>query len=74
MKRIHHFGLPDHGTLTRAQLVGRFFAVKETYPSGVSDWVGFGHFGCCTLLAIEQVKDANFEDRPGLDPYGVPQC
>jgi hypothetical protein len=73
-ERIHHFGLPGHGTLTRARLVGRFFAGrKETYPSGESAWGGFGHFGCCTLLAIEQIKDASFEDRPGLDPYGVPQ-
>lgn len=72
-ERIHHFGLPDHGTLTHARLVGRYFAGrKETYPNGNSSWGGFGHFGCCTLLAIEQIKDATFEKRPDLDPYGVP--
>lgn len=72
-ERIHHFVLPGHGTLTRTRLVGRFFAGrKETYPNGTSSWVGFGHFGCCTLLAIEQIKEANFDDRVGLDPGGVP--
>jgi hypothetical protein len=71
--RIHHFQVGDHGTLTRARLVGRYFAGrKEEYPNGSSSWAGFGHFGCCTILAIEQIKDANFEERAGLDPGGVP--
>jgi hypothetical protein len=71
--RIHRPGPRGHGPLTHARLVGRFFAGrKETYPNGESAWSGFGHFGCCTLLAIEQIKDANFEERAGLDPSMVP--
>jgi hypothetical protein len=71
-QRLHRPG--PHGPLTRATLIGRFFAGrKETYPNGESAWGGFGHFGCCTLLAIQQVKDADFKDRPGLDPYSLPE-
>ena len=70
-QHIHTPG--PHGPLTRAKLVGRYFAGrKNTYPHGESDWGGFGHFGCCTLLAIEQIKDVNLEEPPGLDPGGVP--
>lgn len=73
-QRIHLKGSRDNGPLTRATLVGRFFAgKKETYPRGGSAWTGFGHFGCCTLLAIQQVKDVNLEERPGLDPYSLPE-
>lgn len=45
----------------RAQLIGRFFAgVKQRTPNG-DVWGGYGHFGCCSLLVIEQVLavDAN---------------
>lgn len=71
--RIHQKGPGGHGPPTRARLVGRFFAGrKETYPSGESAWGGYGHFGCCTLLAIEQIKETRFEKRSDLDLYGVP--
>jgi len=72
-KRIHTQGPRGHGPITRATLVGTFFAGrKETYPSGDSAWSGFGHFGCCTLLAIEQVKAVDLRERPGLDPFVQP--
>jgi hypothetical protein len=73
-ERIHLKGPRDHGPVTHAKLVGRFFSGrKEIYPNGESSWGGFGHFGCCTLLAIQQVKDANFEEHPGLDSWSVPE-
>lgn len=72
-KRIHHPGPGGHGPPTRAQLIGRFFAGrKETYPSGESAWSGFGHFGCCTLLAVQQATQFDSGERAGLDPYGIP--
>jgi hypothetical protein len=72
-ERIHLQGPRGHGPITRATLVGTFFAGrKEIYPSGKSVWSGFGHFGCCTLLAIEQVKEADVKERGGLDPFLLP--
>jgi len=39
----------------RAHLIGRFFAgVKQHTPKG-EFWGGYGHFGCCSLLVIQQV-------------------
>jgi hypothetical protein len=73
-ERIHIPGLRGHAPLTRATLVGTYFAGrKETYPSGASAWSGFGHFGCCTLLAIQQVEEATLTDGAGLDPYSSPE-
>ena len=72
-KRIHHHGPLGHGPPTHAQLIGRFVAGrKENYPNGESVWSGFGHFGCCTLFAVQQVKQSDSEERAGLDHYGVP--
>jgi hypothetical protein len=39
----------------RARLIGRFFAgIKQQTPKG-EVWGGYGHFGCCSLLVIQQV-------------------
>jgi hypothetical protein len=39
----------------RAHLIGRFFAgIKQNTPKG-EFWGGYGHFGCCSLLMIQQV-------------------
>jgi hypothetical protein len=39
----------------RAHLIGRFFAgVKQNTPKG-EFWGGYGHFGCCSLLVIQQI-------------------
>lgn len=43
---------PD--TITRATVVGRFFAGEKQERFG-GRWGGYGHMGCCTLLAIQQV-------------------
>jgi hypothetical protein len=60
----------DFGSIVRATLVGRFFAgTKQTYPNGTTAWAGYGHMGCCSLLAIQQVNSVTPQDRDDLD-YG----
>jgi hypothetical protein len=40
----------------RATVQGRFFAgEKQRLPDGREVWAGYGHFGCCSLLVIQQV-------------------
>lgn len=59
---------PD--SVVHATIIGRFFAGKQTeYPNGRS-WGGYGHMGCCSLLAIEQVVSVDPQDREDLD-YGA---
>lgn len=58
---------PD--SVARATIVGRFFSgEKVTYPKGVS-WGGYGHMGCCSLLAIQQVVSVEPHSSTELD-YG----
>ncbi len=52
-----------HGALVHATLVGRFFAGRRLEG-------GYGHFGCCSLLAIQEVKSLDPQDRADLD-YGA---
>lgn len=53
-----------------ATLVGRFFA---GYPDSESLMPGYGHLGCCRLLAIEQVQ--RFEaKRTEVPPHGDFAC
>jgi len=55
------------GSITRATLVGRFFSGKQVkYPRGTF-WGGYGHMGCCSLLAIQQVVAVDTQERPDLD-------
>jgi len=56
--------------VVHATVVGRFFSGEQTqYPSGVFRG-GYGHMGCCTLLAIQQVISVDPQDRDDLD-YGA---
>ena len=58
---------PD--SIVRATLVGRFFSgEKETYEDRVR-WGGYGHMGCCSLLAIQQVASVEPQSSTELD-YG----
>lgn len=60
----------SHGAVIRATLVGRFFSGEQTrYPAG-EFWGGYGHMGCCSLLAIQQVKAVDTDARLDLD-YGA---
>lgn len=59
-----------HGSLVHATLVGRFFSGRQMrYPNG-GYWGGYGHMGCCSLLAIQKVKSVEPQDREDLD-YGA---
>jgi hypothetical protein len=54
-------------SIAHATIVGRFFAgEKMEHPKGAR-WGGYGHMGCCTLLAIQQVTSVDAQDRDDLD-------
>lgn len=55
-----------HGTI-----VGRFFAGEKLKYAAKAGWGGYGHLGCCSLLAIQQVLSVDPQDRDDLD-YGAP--
>jgi hypothetical protein len=57
------------GVVVHATLVGRFFAGRLIHYPKASEWGGYGHMGCCTLLAIQEVKNTDVENRTDLD-YG----
>jgi len=60
----------NFGSIARATLIGRFFAgTKQQFGKGPVFWSGFGHMGCCSLLAIQQVQAVAPQDRDDLD-YG----
>jgi hypothetical protein len=60
-------------TVIRASLVGRFFAGKEKHPpSGNVRWSGYGHMGCCSLLAIQEVLSVAPHNREDLDYRSSP--
>lgn len=59
---------PD--SVVRATIVGRFFSGEQVkYPAGTF-WGGYGHMGCCSLLAIQQVISVDTQARGDLD-YGA---
>ena len=55
--------------IVRATLVGRFFAGRETKIGIRSVRGGYGHMGCCSLFAVQQVVDVRPQLRAGFD-YG----
>ena len=60
-----------YGSEVHADLVGRFFSgKKEQFGKGEPFWGGYGHMGCCSLLAIQEVKQVSPQDRDDLD-YGA---
>jgi hypothetical protein len=59
------------GSIVHATLIGRFFAGrKEQFGKGEPFWGGYGHMGCCSLLAIQEIKSVSPQDRDDLD-YGA---
>jgi len=61
----------QHGSIVHAAIVGHFFAGQEAqFQNGQKSFRGFGHMGCCSLLAIEEIRSVDPQDRPGLD-YGA---
>src|SRR5690242_6975804 len=60
----------NHGSIVHATLRGRFFSGKITYKRETTTWEGYGHLGCCSLLAIQQIVSVSPQDRDDLD-YGA---
>lgn len=58
------------GAVVHATLVGTYFAGKRIKYLKEEPWGGYGHMGCCTLLAIQQVVSSDTENRIDLD-YGA---
>jgi hypothetical protein len=55
--------------VVHAIVVGRFFAGRMEKTQKGTFWGGYGHFGCCSLLVIQQVLSVDPQDRKDLD-YG----
>jgi hypothetical protein len=49
------------GATVHATLVGRFFA-GQRIDAKRSFWGGYGHLGCCSLFAIQQVRSVSPAD------------
>jgi hypothetical protein len=60
----------NHGSVVHASLIGRFFSGRQIHYPTITLWGGYGHLGCCSLLAIEQIKSVDPQDRDDLD-YGA---
>jgi hypothetical protein len=59
------------GSVVHADLIGRFFAgSREQFGKREPFWGGYGHMGCCSLLAVQEVKSVSPQDRDDLD-YGA---
>jgi hypothetical protein len=59
-----------HGAIVHATLVGRFFSGRQIKYPKATFWGGYGHMGCCSLLAIQEIKSVDGQDRDDLD-YGA---
>ncbi|HKF24220.1 MAG TPA: hypothetical protein VKE93_21810 [Candidatus Angelobacter sp.] len=67
------FTLRPDGVI-HATLVGRFFAGKPRRMANGEMWdAGYGHMGCCSLLAIQQVISVDPQDRGDLDYQAFPE-
>ena len=59
---------PD--SIVHATIVGRFFSGKKMEAPNRTVVGGYGHFGCCSLLGIQQVISVDAHESPDLD-YGA---
>jgi|ERR1039458_3121934 hypothetical protein len=59
-----------HGSIVHVTVVGRFFAGERQRFSKGNPWGGYGHMGCCTLIAIQEIKSVSPQNRDDLD-YGA---
>jgi hypothetical protein len=57
----------EQDTVVRATIVGIFFSGKSVSAKGSTWWRGYGHMGCCSLLAIERVEKFEPHTRDDLD-------
>lgn len=51
----------------KATVLGRFFAGEKAERKDEITWEGYGHFGCCSLFAIQQVIAVDTNERKDLD-------
>jgi hypothetical protein len=59
-----------NGAVVHATIVGRFFSGRQIKYPKRTFWGGYGHMGCCSLLAIQEIRSVDGEDRDDLD-YGA---
>jgi hypothetical protein len=60
-------------TVVHATIRGRFFAGERSKGADKpGNWGGYGHMGCCSLLAIEQVVSFDPHHRSDLDYRASP--
>jgi len=58
--------VPDR--LVHATVIGRFFSGKPRRAANGEIWGGgYGHMGCCSLLAIQEVLRVDRQDREDID-------
>ena len=59
------------GNVLHTTIIGRFFAgEKQAFRNGA--WGGYGHMGCCSLLAIQEIKSVTPQVRDDLDYSASP--
>lgn len=51
-------------------IIGKFFSGEKSETKNGVRREGYGHFGCCSLLAIQQVISVDTQERSDLD-YGA---
>lgn len=62
--------LPD--SIVHATIVGRFFSGQPKSDAPGASWGGYGHLGCCSLLALQQVLFVDSQEREDLDYRAYP--
>jgi hypothetical protein len=62
----------NKGTTLHATILGRFFSGRKGTLTMPSLWAGYGHMGCCSLLAIQEIKSISPQNRDDLDYAASP--
>ncbi|HYV09761.1 MAG TPA: hypothetical protein VE980_02535 [Pyrinomonadaceae bacterium] len=62
--------IAGNDSVGRATIVGRFFSGEFVKTQNGGFWGGYGHLGCCTLLAIQQIVSVDSRESTELD-YGA---
>lgn len=70
LKQFDKLILSGPSSVGRATIRGRFFAGELITTQVRSFWGGYGHMGCCSLLAIQQIVSVDPHESTELD-YGA---
>jgi hypothetical protein len=70
LKEFDKLILSGPDSVVHATIVGRFFAGELITTEVRSFWGGYGHMGCCPLLAIQQIVSVDPRESNELD-YGA---